>query len=272
MGSELATGNPEQAIDAKADAFNRAAQAIGPLSADDRARVLAALSALFGATPSNEEESPELRRRRKDRERKARVRTLSADNSADMSAEVSTEVSAEIPRNVPRKSLPPSHTLPSSLEGKVNDLEDFSSGSPSLTQPKSETARAREVRPAEQEYQRAYERGIAKGKGSPFAMPEGQRGELHQAMLAHSAGRRGERLLAWIEGEAEDFATWLAKKDTKTVEYYSGFGPRGWLRFMNTTPIEPAKPAPHSGARSPPNGASPSPLGGALGKFIGGSQ
>jgi len=100
-----------------------------------------------------------------------------------------------------------------------------------------------EASPREQDYQRAYEAGIAAGKGSPYAMPENQRGALHQGMLAHGyvGGKRvrGPELLAWIERQARQFAAWLVKQDAKTVAFHSSYGPRGWLQWMNVTPAKP---------------------------------
>ena len=98
--------------------------------------------------------------------------------------------------------------------------------------------------PREQEYQTAYERGIAAGKGAPFAMPEASRGALHQALTKHArtaAGRvyRGPELLAWIEHEAGEFARWLTTKPDE-IKFYSGYGPKGWLRWLNEQPAETA--------------------------------
>lgn len=97
--------------------------------------------------------------------------------------------------------------------------------------------------PREQEYQAAYERGISAGKGSPFALPENQRGALHQAILGHGRDPdttqpyRGPKLIAWLAHDAEQFARWLTARPTE-LKFYSGYGPRGFLRWLNETPVE----------------------------------
>ncbi len=104
----------------------------------------------------------------------------------------------------------------------------------------------------EQDYQRSYETGIAKGKGGPYAMPNAQRGELHQALLTfakwgptNECGRppgsaiRGDDLVEWIAVYAEDFAAWVVKQpDEKTVSFYSAFGPRGFAKWLNETSLK----------------------------------
>lgn len=91
-------------------------------------------------------------------------------------------------------------------------------------------------------YQRAYERGIGKVTGRPFAMPAPQRPELHQAMVSHarsaSTGKalRGDVLLGWLEAAAEDFARFVVAevaKEPKALDWYSGLGPKGFLKFLN---------------------------------------
>lgn len=91
-------------------------------------------------------------------------------------------------------------------------------------------------------YQAAYERGIATVTGRPFAMPPAQRADLHQAILAHarseSTGKalRGEVLLEFITLAAEDFARFVleeAKRKPEAIDWYSGLGPKGFLRFLN---------------------------------------
>lgn len=113
----------------------------------------------------------------------------------------------------------------------------------------SEITRAREVglveeaerepKPSQQRYREAYEAGVAKGKGSPFAMPRGQDGDLHTALLAHARGGttgkplRGDVLLQWIGVYAEAFAQWLTTQDEKTLAFYSSYAPRGFLKWLN---------------------------------------
>lgn len=100
---------------------------------------------------------------------------------------------------------------------------------------------------AETRYRQAYERGIADGKKSPYAMPGGgyHAAALHQAILVHArwtkgpkAGQavRGDDLLAWIEAFAHDFAadvTDWSEKDPKQVAYFSSYGPKGFIRWLN---------------------------------------
>jgi len=92
--------------------------------------------------------------------------------------------------------------------------------------------------PSQVHYQQAYESGIARGKGAPFAMPGNQRECLHQAILTHARSNktgkefRGETLLEWIGDHAEGFAEWLTKKPDE-VAFYSSFGPRGFLKWLN---------------------------------------
>lgn len=92
----------------------------------------------------------------------------------------------------------------------------------------------------EQEYQRAYELGIQAGKKSPYAMPEAQRGALHQALATFGVSitgkkLRGALLLAWIQGSAKAFALWLSRRPDE-ASYWSSYGPRGWLRWLNEKP------------------------------------
>ena len=85
-----------------------------------------------------------------------------------------------------------------------------------------------------QAYQRAYESGIREGlgNGSGYGMPENQRGALHQAILAHSEKRKGEKLLAWISAAAADFAEDIKRRPDEQ-KFYSSFGPRGFLKWLN---------------------------------------
>ena len=114
-------------------------------------------------------------------------------------------------------------------------------------------AAAVEVTPEEkrelavERYRKAYEAGIAKGKGGPFAMPRGQDGELHSALLAHARGGttgnplRGDILLQWISAYAESFAQWLAKEDSRMIGIYSAYGPKGFLRWLNEQSTQTAR-------------------------------
>jgi hypothetical protein len=102
----------------------------------------------------------------------------------------------------------------------------------------------------EQDYQAAYERGIERGKGSPFALIERHRGPLHQGILKHgrssTTGKalRGPALLAWIEQQAEDFARLLASMPPDEAKYWSAYQPTGWLRWLNEVPVAAPQKAP----------------------------
>lgn len=94
----------------------------------------------------------------------------------------------------------------------------------------------------EQEYQRAYETGVAKATGAAYAMPEKQRGELHQAIGKFAKGGksgkalRGPDVLEWVDAAAEDFTRWLleqAKRDERAIGWYSAGGPKGMLKWLN---------------------------------------
>lgn len=108
-------------------------------------------------------------------------------------------------------------------------------GQPLVADPDPEPTR-------EDAYRGAYEAGVTAGKGSGYGMPRNQAGELHQAILVHAKGGRtgkplrGDRLLEWIRVMAEEFATWLreqAEKNPDAVGWYSGYGPRGFLKWLN---------------------------------------
>lgn len=89
----------------------------------------------------------------------------------------------------------------------------------------------------------AYERGVAAGKGGPYACPPAQHGELLAAVAQH--GRRwrsgsgepitGADRLAWLDAKASEFASWLLGRDEKERAFYSSFGPRGFARWLNET-------------------------------------
>ena len=91
-------------------------------------------------------------------------------------------------------------------------------------------------------YVKAYCAGISQGKGGPYAWSGNayDMGELGQiiSVFAHESKTkkplRGERLLGWIEAAACDFATWVGEqKDPDTHRYYSGYRPKGCLKFLN---------------------------------------
>lgn len=121
--------------------------------------------------------------------------------------------------------------IPGSGSGSVLCILEGGAGG---NQPEVPEAPATGVRPSEQAYQRAYETGIREGmsNGAGYAMPENQRGALHQGIQAHSEGRRGDRLLTWIQAAAADFAEDMRKRPDEQ-KYYSAMGPRGWLRWLN---------------------------------------
>lgn len=96
------------------------------------------------------------------------------------------------------------------------------------------------VTPRQLEYQRAYESGIAQGKGAPYAMPEPQRPELHRAIGTFAKTRegvsyRGESVLRWITHTAKEFAQQVRGKE---ATYYSSFGPRGFVKWLNEAELE----------------------------------
>jgi len=99
---------------------------------------------------------------------------------------------------------------------------------------------AEQVPTREDAYREAYERGVAKGKGGPYAMPREQQGHLHQAIKAFAKGGRtgrvfrGDELLEWIAVLAEEFAEHVVRhKDERAVGWYSGYGPKGFLKYLN---------------------------------------
>lgn len=109
-----------------------------------------------------------------------------------------------------------------------------------------------------QAYQAAYERGIAAGRGgAPYAMPDGERGALHQAMQTHArdeAGKalRGSELLAWIEHYAAEMVRWIARRPPEKRKFWPNPGPKAFLRFLNET-AEAPEPNPRSGPAPPRN-------------------
>lgn len=109
---------------------------------------------------------------------------------------------------------------------------------------------------AQARYQQSYEAGIEAGKGSPYAMPGTQRGELHQGILKHGFVRgeklRGERLQRWVTSQARQFSAWLSQQDPKTIGVYSSYGPRGWLKWLNETPIRASQVVNAHAAPKPP--------------------
>jgi hypothetical protein len=96
-----------------------------------------------------------------------------------------------------------------------------------------------------QAYQAAYERGVAAGRGgAPFAMPGGERGELHQAIQTHArddAGKalRGAELLGWIEHYAAEMVRWVARRPPEKRKFWPNPGPKAFLRFLNETAEAP---------------------------------
>lgn len=161
----------------------------------------------------------------------------------------------EASRNAPRNALLTRARAPGS--GSSSDLDlgergEVQEGGEPEAAPEPPT----EASPREQDYQRAYERGVAEGKGSPYAMPENQRAALHQAILAHAKdregkARRGEDLLRWITSQARQFAAFVQKKPDE-LKFWSGYGPRGWLKWLNETPIRRLpRPAPANDVRPP---------------------
>lgn len=92
------------------------------------------------------------------------------------------------------------------------------------------------------EYQRAYESGVAAGKGAPYAMPEAQRADLHRIIAVFGKNRegkpyRGDHLDAWITHTAKEFATQVRGRE---AQFYSAFGPRGCLKFLNEAEVTEA--------------------------------
>lgn len=117
----------------------------------------------------------------------------------------------------------------------------------------------------EQQYQAAYERGVERGKKSPFALIEKHRGALHQGLLKHAKSPegkalRGDKLLKWLEDSAEDFASSVAELDPEQHKYWSGYQPTGWLRWLNEVPVAapqtPPRPLGATLPRPAPPGAS----------------
>jgi hypothetical protein len=96
---------------------------------------------------------------------------------------------------------------------------------------------------------RRSERGIARGKGGPYALPiTGQLETLAEAIRAHArwsqTNRRGrppdtpiegDDLTDWVEAVAEEFAAWLGAQPDEQARFYSAFGPKGFLRWLNET-------------------------------------
>lgn len=165
-----------------------------------------------------------------------------------VTAEVLPEHSGNAPGTLPESSPTVPGTFPVGREGIGRDQGSDGTRA-GAREPESDVgliqvvpgnATNDESVPREQDYQRAYEQGVARGKGGAYAMPGQQRGELHQAILAHGRGGktgkalRGDRLLEWIGDLAEDFARFVAEHpDGRAVGWYSGYGPKGWLKYLN---------------------------------------
>lgn len=213
-------------------------RAVGELPPDQRDRAIRLLAEATTAAGTSAEETAEDRRKRLDRERKARKVSAETDrNSGSTSAEFPV-VSPEFPRNsgLARASdssiislESPSLTKPASLQADAREHEDEHVSEPA-NEPVTQAVR-------EQWYRAAYERGITKGKGSTYAMPIAQTAELHQAIQAHQrdgAGkaRRGADLLANIEWDAQQFAEWVKGRPITEAKFWS-HDPRAWLRWLN---------------------------------------
>lgn len=97
-----------------------------------------------------------------------------------------------------------------------------------------------EVRPSMLRYSEAYCRGVAAGKGAPYAWPGHKYAEwdLGKAIATFAKRRstgealRGEKLIAWIEAAADDFASWVVKSGD-APKFWSNFDPKGFVRFLN---------------------------------------
>ena len=114
------------------------------------------------------------------------------------------------------------------------------------------------------EYRKAYEQGIAAGKGQPYSMPNEpwETAALHQAIASHAVysrdhsengKRRGEKcrgndLIVWIGWMAEEFAKSVLRASSKqqsAIGWYSSFSPKGFLKWLNEqSATEEAKSVP----------------------------
>jgi len=102
---------------------------------------------------------------------------------------------------------------------------------------------------AEQRYREAYERGIkAAAPRVPFAVSGKVGSILGPALRAHATNGdgkplEGEAVIAWIERKAEEFR----KATSDRGQFFAGWSPYGFTRWLNEHAGEPASARPGLG-------------------------
>ena len=141
-------------------------------------------------------------------------------------------------------------TLATDLRSPTTDLVPPISDQPRAVAPVEQPELVTEVTEsvtAKHRYRAAYCSGIQRGKGTAYAWPTGPAEkyadeELGKAIqtfaISQSSGNhlRGDDLLGFIAAAAEDFASHvveIAKKKPDEVKFWSGFGPKGLVRYLN---------------------------------------
>lgn len=178
----------------------------------------------------------------------------SRDRNRKRASEVPSEVTQAAPPAAPSHSdtfptqfRPESRRIPPgasdsgicTVSGSGSDPEE------ELEKPTNDVAPAERDGPTarresrEFEYRDAYARGMSAGLRVPWVFPDGvwAQGALNQAIQAHSGGRRGERLLRWVEAAADDFGAWLAHRPDR-AQYYGHGSPKHFARWLTERAME----------------------------------
>lgn len=161
-----------------------------------------------------------------------RIKSATCPPGQAVAVQTESEIRPPVPSPVSRLPSPvpiQSHTQIPSPPDENPEWGLLDSKTPEIAEP-----------PREQQYQAAYEAGVEEVTGNAFAMPEKQRGELHQAMTKHARSRegvafRGEKLLAWIRFHAAEHARFIAALPADRRQYWPP-GPRSMLRWLNENP------------------------------------
>lgn len=143
------------------------------------------------------------------------------------------------PKGIAPESSPTSTRTPHGFppQGIPDSDSDSDSGSdPEGVQGEEPSA----VRPSLVKYREAYCEGIREGTGSPYAWTNSRYDDEQLGTAIATFGRtraghahRGDKLLAWIRAAASDFAEHVVALPPDQAKYWSHFGPKGFVRFLN---------------------------------------
>lgn len=106
------------------------------------------------------------------------------------------------------------------------------------SEPGPEPGKTQRLAMREIEFRDAYCRGIADGKGGPYAWPGGifDQGSLNECVKTFGKGKhgkvfRGEAVTEWVFDWSAEFAEDVTRKGE--AQYYSAYGPKGFKRWLN---------------------------------------